>query len=148
MCSCLWLKCQFMVCVVGPGFITKSPSNWIYCPVNYHMGTLSDDERIYSKLLSSTWSYHQNSTYTNFDNVVVTDKIPATWPGEVVDVGKYPHLSGLSLVTGVKAEVITGNNNPQFTLPLEMRCNCKCSKDPYAVRTRFVWTSYVHTRWR
>ena len=124
-------------------FITKSLAEKLNLPgrpVNYHMSTLSDDKRIHSKLVSLSLSSQENGTSVSVDNVVVTDKIPARCPGEVVDVSKYPHLSGLSLVTGVKAELIIGNDNPQITMPLEVRCNRKSSKDPYAVRTLFSWT--------
>ena len=104
------------------------------------MSTLSDDKRIHSKLVSLRLSSQENGTSVSVDNVVVTDKKPARCPGEVVDVSKYPLLSGLSLVTGVKAELIIGNDNPKITMPLEVRCNRKSSKDPYAVRTLFGWT--------
>ena len=97
-------------------FITKSLAEKLNLPgrpVNYHMSMLSDDKRIHSKLVSLNLSSQQNGTPVNDDNVVVTDKIPARCPGGVTDVSKYPHLSGLSLVTAVKAELIKWQSTNQ-----------------------------------
>ena len=77
----------------------------------------------------------------NVQNVCVIPDIPADVPAYGISLDDYPHFAGLPLspVTNAKVDLLIGQDQPDFLVPLEICRSLNKAGQPYATRTKLGW---------
>ena len=112
--------------------------------VSFRVNTVSASTVVQSKRVSVELSprFGAGSSF-RVDGLLTIPQVPARYSFQPQDVVGFPHLADVPLhFSGPdeRADVLIGMDNAYLLKPLEIRCNEKDHRQPYATRSELGWS--------